>query len=483
VPLPEDFASIFSEPAAQRGLAEFRPHVRLPTFNLTATSLRHLNMWLDRLDEINRGGSRPHGNFFADPAAIGLVDNAARPRVLTQAGHAFLAFRPYLRNNPLRSEYELLNILYFGGHNISPQAHIFLSTKQQHLEFVLSQFTPAPNRHLFLTHPKLLVIAELIATFDGAISNLLSLAESDLLRLESLGESGFRNLCTGNTFPPGLNALCRRIGSDYTRGEERRLHHLVSMCLLTAAQRVPQGHAQRLVIPTPYCNLLTETDIYDLHVQYTSDVSIWFDGVGFQITNSLAIAPGTTVPPTLPLRLMTLQPQTRVPSGTGSAPATAQRRQSRRSAKPTAVTIILDPVLSERAEDLAEQGVLRPRYGSDLVRVGHRNGETIALPDGMVPGADFYVVDALNAPIEYIEIKSVSGNPPFDVIFTRAEYMRAERCTIEALPYRLILVDVATGQLYEVANFAPALVALRISEAVQIVVRVIAGSPNSALQP
>ena len=130
-------------------------------------------------------------------------------------------------------------------------------------------------------------------------------------------------------------------------------------------------------------------------------------------------------------------------------------------------------MLSERTEDVAEEQILRPQHGAQLVRAGHRRSETLALPDGMVPGADFYVIDASPDPIEFIEIKSVSGNPPFDVAFTRAEYLRALRCATVGIPYRLILVDVGTGRSFEVRNFAPALAALQLGEAIQFVIRIV----------
>jgi hypothetical protein len=129
-------------------------------------------------------------------------------------------------------------------------------------------------------------------------------------------------------------------------------------------------------------------------------------------------------------------------------------------------------MLSERAEDVVEERILRPRYGPQLVRAGHTNGETIALPDGLVPGADFYVLDATNNPIEFVEIKSVTGNPPFEVAFTRAEYLRALECARAGLPYRLILVDVASASLYEVPQFATSLAGFQLSGVTQFVIQV-----------
>lgn len=471
--LAQQFVSLFPEGGPQRALARLGARTALPTFNLATTSLRHTNMWLDRLHDINRGITRAHGNYFSDPASIGLVDNLVRPPVLTPAGRAFLSFRSTLRDDQARAEYELLKILYFGGYNHQPDVQQFLATKRGQLFAVLDQFTASPARHLFLEHPGLLVVAELIAGFPRAIRRLLELPEQDLLDLASLGEHGFTNLCSGSGFPRGLARLCRRIGSDYTRGEERRLHYLVSMALLAIVQTIPPRSQAQLRVPPPYCNLLTEMDVYSLHTQYTTDMNAWFDGVNLQVSSSLAIPPGGPPPPA-PLQLVTVQPQTATPSGTGTAAADDQSRRTRRGARRTPVNIVLDPVLSERAEDAAEERILRPQHGAQLVRVGHRRGETIALPDGMVPGADFYVIDASADPIEFIEIKSVSGNPPFDVAFTRAEYWRAVRSAGAGVPCRLILVDVGTGRLFEARNFAPALAALQLGEALQFVIRVVA---------
>ena len=448
-------------------MAAVGARTRLPTFNLSTTSLRHLNMWFDRLHDINRGRSRAHGNYFSDPATIGLVDASARPRVLTQAGQAYLGFRATLRNNPPRSEYELLKIIYFSGYQQPGVVRGFLAEKRNHLASTLEQFTPTPSRQVFLTHPRLLVVAELISGFPGAIPGLIRWPERDLLDLDGLGEEGFKSLCDGPHFPPGLRRLCRRIGSDYTRAEERRLHYLVSMALLTIGGTVPSGRGVPLTVPLPFANLLTEIDIYTLHAQYTSDVNVWFDGVSFQISSSFGAPRG--IPPAVPtlLQAVALRAQTGAPAGIGSAPPTDHSRRARWAARRTRLAIVIDPVLSERAEDLAEERVLQAQYGARLIRAGHRSGERIALPDGMVPGADFYVLNDANAPVEFVEIKSVVGNLPFEVVFTRAEYLRALRCAQSALAYRLILVDIASARFYEVSHFGACLAALQLSEAIQ----------------
>jgi hypothetical protein len=465
VVLSQQFASVFSDRKAKSALRRLGAHIQLPTFNLTTTSLRHIKMWFDRIDDINRGHTRPHGNYFSDPAAVGLVNSNVRPRILTIAGREFLAFRPTICNNPLRAEYELLKILYFKGIQHSPNVQDFLDKKGEHLIYMLNQFSPSPARELFLTYPCLLVIAELIASFPGAIPRLLQLPEDILIGFASLGEGGFSGLCSGPGYPNGLSHLCRKIGSDYTRAEERRLYYLVSKMLLTIAASVPRNSTLRLVIPAPFCNLLTEVDIYNFYSQYTSDISIWFDGQQFNVSSSMAIP---AIPPVQPVNL---QPLNGIPGGRGAAPPEDQRRRRRPSRPPTRVTIIIDQVLSERAEDIVEERILVPQYGQRIVRVGHRNGEAMALPDGMVPGADFYVMGPQD-PSEFIEVKSIIGTPPFDVTFTRAEYLRVISCFNNEIPYRLILVDCGAGRLYEVQNFAPSLAAMQLAQTAQFVIRI-----------
>lgn len=159
--LPLQFASLFDDPVAKRKLVQYGPHTRLPTFSLTTTSLRHLPKWFDRLDEINRGISQQHGNFFSDPASIGLVNNSVRPRVLTPAGQAFLQHKPMLYKKPAQAEYQLIKTLYFSNYVHSSSVEQFLRSKQSHMLAVLSQFFQCPSRSLF-SHPQLLVIAELV---------------------------------------------------------------------------------------------------------------------------------------------------------------------------------------------------------------------------------------------------------------------------------------------------------------------------------
>jgi len=106
------------------------------------------------------------------------------------------------------------------------------------------------------------------------------------------------------------------------------------------------------------------------------------------------------------------------------------------------------------------------------VRVGHTSGEVIPLPDGIVPGADFYVLDDAGVPIVFIEVKCTSGAPPTNISLTHAELLRICRCFQTGIPYRLILLDLQTRQCYEVANFPARIANLNLSEVVQFTARV-----------
>lgn len=465
------FAELFGKQARDE-LRRLGARTTLGTFNLTSSSLRYLNKWLDRLQAIAGGRRGGHGNYYSDPAAIGLVDNSVRPRILTAAGEAFLSLRPALHHDAARAEYELLKILYSGQFGHPQDVQRLLRSKKDHLLSVLRQLGPTPSRNLFLGRPNLLVIGELLGKFPGAIAKLAVLSREHLVQLSELGERGFANLCAARGFPKGLARLSRRIGGDYTRGEERRLHYLVSMALLEIRQEAPPGKAMVLRVPFPYSNLLTEQDIYVFHSQYTSDITVWFDGRAFQVTASLAPAIVRAAEARPAPGSVSLRPQGDLPAGVGEAAATDPNRNRKRSGKPTKTTVVIDQVLSERAEDFAEQAILRPNHGPSLIRVGHRQGENIGLPDGMVPGADFYVVDRQGTPQDFIEIKSITGQPPVEISLTRAEYWRARRCAAEGIPYRVFLVNVSNRSLWQVDRFVAEIAGIGLENVRQFTVQV-----------
>jgi hypothetical protein len=474
--LSDVFSSLFASAEAKTLLASLqeRTHLSLPTFDLTTTSLRHLNKWLQRLEDIESGRipERPHGNFFSDPASIGLVSLAKRPYILTRAGKEFLGLKASLANSPARAEYELVRILYSGKHKHPKNVRAFLNQKRSNMLDLLRRFQQTSSAPLFLSHAGLLVIAELVAPFQGALENLLNLDESALLAFESLGEEGFKNLCGGRSYPPGLSRLCKRIGSDYTRGEERRVHFVFSMAILTILSGLQKSTEARLTIPFPFSNLITESTLFKVWPDYTHDISVWFDGesfrcrIGNQMTKSGQLSLGRE------LKAVAIIPQTGDPSGTGSAPDKSPKRKSiRRSARGRS-TIVLDHVLSEQAEDKIEAILEAESLPGYLFRVGHRTGELLAMSDGLVPGADFYVLDQRDRPVQFIEVKAISNLPPAEISLTRAEYMRVLKCIRQGIQYRLYVVDISTGWCAEVRDFSSSVSTLRLEETVQFVIRV-----------
>lgn len=467
--LAQDFATLFEEAAAREKLADLSEAQRtdLPTFNLTTTSLRHLNKWFDRLEEIQTGQvpADPHGNYFSDPATIGLVDAVSQQ--LTPAGAHYLSLKPLLYSDPARAEYELLKILYFSDFDFSHSVTNFLHAKREALNGLLVQFPAAPSRSLFLSDPVLLTIAELLSSFPGAVPRLINLPTNILVDLSELGEDGFKELYSARDLLPGLERLCKRIGNDYTRSRERRLNYLVSMALLSINGTLQPNVAIALQIPMPFSNILTEVDIYNLHVQYTDDMNVWFDGSVFEVSNSLQAIRLPAAPIT---RRANILPLDRVPSGRGQAAPNDQRRSRRRAFHRTRIEILVDQAVSERAEDFVEAGILATRQ--NLVRSGHRDGESIALPDGMVPGADFYSLDANQNPIEFIEVKALSGDPPATVAVTRAEFLRARLCVDNNIPYRLVLVNMVSSNCWEIPDFGKQIASILVENLVQFSVRV-----------
>jgi hypothetical protein len=472
----QKFASLFGDPTAKVKLARLGTHTRLPTFNLATTSLRHIPKWFDRLDDIIRGIVRTHGNFISDPKSAGLINDTTNPPTLTPTGSQFFSHKATLYTHPAKAEYELVKALYFSGNTHTRRTQQFIDSKRTNLLSILNQFRSP--RDVFLTQPRLLVIAELVSDFPGALGLLQNLSDAELIDYVELSEGEFENLCSGSTYPVGLSRLCRRISGEFTRASERRIHYLMSMALLTIAATIPIGATIQLRVPPPFSNLITEQDIFNLYTQYTSDITVQFDGTNYFVSKS---TPSVISPPipsiSLPkgaliIQKVNLRPQKNTPAGKGSASATHQSRNRRRAAQQASTTVIINLESSERAEDYAEVNILRPQYGARLIRAGHRDGETIALPDGMVPGADFYVIDTTDTPEEFIEIKGIDGTPPANIQLTRAEYLRACKCFENGLPYRLILVNQITGQCYEVSDFAAELASLSLNEVLQFSVNV-----------
>jgi len=470
--LADRFSALFADTAARQLLADLAgvSHTALPTFALPTTSLRHFPKWLDRLEGIQAGSIKGHGNFLSDPASIGLVDASKSPPILTSIGKSLLAIKSTLYAEPARGEYELVKLLYFSNAQHTASVKAVLQGKRGHMAKMLQQFVPTPNSGVFLSHPSLLVVAELLALFPGAVTRLAQMPQQDLVDLATLGEAKMKTLGKGAKSPVGLDRLCKRISGDFTRAQERRLHFVIAMCILTIASHIPSSEAVGLSIPYPFGNLLTPLDLHRFHAHYTQDITIWFDGSQFLISASKRFEQ-LVAKPAPAVKVLAFKPQTLIPGGRGPAAPNASSRAARRSAR-TPVTIVIDQIMSERAEDFVERAVVEPMCGDNYVRVGHRAGETLALPDGMVPGADFYAVDDEGSPKHYIEVKSVVVDPPCDVTLTRAEYLRAVRCAQRSVPYWLVLVNATDWRWWVVKDFAEAMKTAELKEVLQFTVKI-----------
>ena len=473
--LRDEFASLFASADAKTRLAKLAnaKQPTIPTYTITISSLRNTPRWFDRIEAISNGELGSHSHFLSDPVRAGLVDVSGNAPVLTSAGQQFLSNKAAHYMEEATAEYDLLKALYFSNHSHTTRTTAFLQQKRDHMNVALQQFMPAPSRKLFFKHPSLLVIAELIASFSGAVTKLLQLPDQSLIALASLSEEEFRNLNGKRKLPTGLTRLCERIANEYRRSEERRLHHLMSMTLLSIAASIPRSSSVPLTVPFPFSNFVTEQDIFEMYARYTSDVTIWHDGETYQVSSSFASAANSIAvsPPVVPpVRFLPLPDKA---PGTGTpVAANAVSRSKRRASQHTTAMIVYDQTVSERSEDYAEVEILKPRYGNALFRVGHRSGETMALEDGMVPGADFYVVDAKGIPIEFIEVKSFSGNLPTQISLTHAEFLRAKDCSARNIRYRIVLVDVANARTYELSDFAQTASLLTVEELLQFTVRI-----------
>jgi len=134
--------------------------------------------------------------------------------------------------------------------------------------------------------------------------------------------------------------------------------------------------------------------------------------------------------------------------------------------------MVVDHILSEQAEDTIEAMLDSTHLSGSLVRAGHRAGELLAMSDGIVPGADFYILDQHDIPVQFIEVKTVSSAPPAEISLTRAEYIRVLKCAADGIAYRLFVVEISTGRWWEVRNFSSSISALRLEHTVQFVIRV-----------
>lgn len=438
--LPDIFRGLFRDEAAERELGLIGRQVTLPTFNLATTSLRHIRKWYDRLEAIASGQHDDHPNYYSDPESLGLVRRNGRGMgVLTRAGRLFLDTKGTCQDEPARAEYELIRILYFSGINHSADADRFLTEKRQHLLVFLDACITTPAARMILREPKLLAIAEGLPRFPGSLQRFLRLRADDLNALGELGERGFSSLWREEASPAGLGRLAKKIGGDYTRAEIRRSHFLMAMLLheiRTTLMRRGRLFDQ-LHIPAPFSNLITEEDVLELCHNYTDELRVMREEGKVMVFLRPDILPTPTAPRVRVIGIRT----------TRGRPRRTRRATGRVRTGSTGRRVTEAP-LAKEAEDYIERMILRPKYRSKLVRVGHTDRESIPLADLELPGADFYVRrnGRQSRGAKYFEVKSAIGRPPASIRITRAEYRRAKKCHSDGLPYEVYVVVFLTPE-------------------------------------
>ena len=158
----------------------------------------------------------------------------------------------------------------------------------------------------------------------------------------------------------------------------------------------------------------------------------------------------------------------------GARPSTEQS-EVRRDASDISEAISVRVPRAREAEDWAENR-LRGQYGHHtLVRYGHTNLESIPLSDGLLPGADFSLLEPYDEKtMMYVEVKSSEGSLPRSVRLTAAELRRAKRCAEEGTPYEIWIV-VFEGEIANVTridNFEQIASTLTIDDLVSVEVEV-----------
>lgn len=431
--LRDVFRDLFRDPMAERELATLGHHIAVPTFNLSTTSLRHIKKWYDRLQQIASGSHSDHPNYYSDPESLGLIERIRDPGRLTTAGNLFLSTAPTCRTSAARAEFELIKILYYSGMSHLPAVDEFLNVKRQNLLRFLTDCHLTANSELLLQSPKLLAIAEVLPRFPGALHRFLELRSTDLNALGALAEADFKSLWNERDPPAGLGRLASKIGGDYTRAEERRLHYLVAMVLHELRKDVLRSGRLflELRIPPPFSNLVTPEFLVSSHAAYTDEIRIaeeekrlWVF-IAPQVVTAPAAAPAVT------------KIGIRVPKRHSGRPGSKETKVR----QPSTRRRMIDLVLAKEAEDYVEQTILRPKHGKALVRAGHTDRELVFLDDGAIPGADFYVKERdPKKGICFYEVKSALNNVPASIRITRAEYTRAKKCHVEGLPYEIYVV-------------------------------------------
>jgi hypothetical protein len=277
----------------------------------------------------------------------------------------------------------------------------------------------------------------------------LRLRPADLEKFANLGEGRFSRLWHEDTPPAGLGRLARKIGSDYTRAEERRLHVLMAVLLNEVrADLTRRARAfDQLAMPEPFANLVSERDLISLHGKYSNDVRLVMEPGGMVAILSAAVVPvSSSAPAVIGIRTPRRRP------GRGAPTSGAPR-------EPTAQPRLIDMALAKEAEDYVQHSILEPQHGDRLVRVGHTALEFSPLADGAVPGADFYVRSPGSArEAAFYEVKSAATSKPPSIHVTRAEYDRAVKCHGVGTPYELFVVAFerrgGAPTVYRIPDFA-----------------------------
>ncbi len=235
--------------------------------------------------------------------------------------------------------------------------------------------------------------------------------------LANLGEQGFKDLGNHNSLP-GFNRITQKIGSDYTRAEDRRLNILVAMTLLEIRQKliISGKHYDNLKVPYPFCNLLSESDVYKLSRKFTNDIEINFDEEGYIVLLRDVEEQKVAAPRIEKIDFRIIK---RKVGGRGTKRVDATHSHSALGLR------VIDSSIGLHAEDYLENSKLNKLYGKELIRIGHTNLETTVLSDGNVPGADF-IVGKLDKPLQFIEVKSTKTFPPKSIRLTASELSRAK---------------------------------------------------------
>ncbi|MBU1023749.1 hypothetical protein KKB99_05630, partial [bacterium] len=211
--------------------------------------------------------------------------------------------------------------------------------------------------------------------------------------------------------------------------------------------------------------------LLDYYAKYSSDLNIWFDNVSFRISSSTSKISASPTTRQLLISSAQIEPITHKPEGHGYASQNDPKRNRKRITQRAASKNIVDPRISSDCEDYVEKELLIPNYSNNYVRVGHRGGEMLRLDDGYIPGADFYVTKN-NNPIKFIEVKSVSSQPPVKIHLTRGEYYRICNCFKINIPYTLVLVNVQNYNLIIIPDIAPDIEKISLSEVAQFVIQI-----------